>query len=96
LKAAGIDGTMSPRCPQRGHAEDRDLRREQAMPFWQRLIITLIAMIAVSFIVGLLWNWLLGFPMPSYLGGMIGGLTALPVWEFLKRIGPQRYRPVAS
>ena len=45
------------------------------MPFWQRLIITLVAMIAASF---------------------IGGLTALPVWEFLKRIGPKPYRQVAS
>jgi hypothetical protein len=64
------------------------------MPFWQRLIITLVAMFAASFIVGLIWNGLLGFPMPSYLGGIIGGLTALPVWEFLKRIGPRPYKPV--
>jgi polyferredoxin len=71
------------------------LRREQPMPFWQRLVITLILMIAASFIVGLIWNWLLGFPLPSYLGGMVGGLTALPVWEFLRRIGPKPYRPVA-
>ena len=26
----------------------------------------------------------------------IGGLTAVPVWEFLKRIGPKPYRPGAA
>jgi hypothetical protein len=66
------------------------------MPFWQRLIITLVAMIAASFIVGLIWSSLLNSDMPSYLSGVIGGLTALPVWEFLKRIGPKPYKPVAS
>ena len=59
------------------------------MPFWQRLVITVVAMVGVSFIVGLIWSALLGFPMPSYLAGMIGGLTALPVWEFLRRVGPK-------
>jgi hypothetical protein len=59
------------------------------MPFWQRLVITIVAMLAVSFLVGLIWSELLGFALPSYIGGMIGGLTALPVWEFLKRVGPR-------
>jgi hypothetical protein len=59
------------------------------MPFWQRLVITVAAMVGASFIVGLIWSTLLGFPIPSYLAGMIGGLTALPVWEFLRRIGPK-------
>jgi hypothetical protein len=27
--------------------------------------------------------------MPGYLSGIIGGLAALPVWEFLKRIKPK-------
>jgi hypothetical protein len=59
------------------------------MPFWQRLLITLVAMVAVSLGVGLIWRALFGFELPSYLGGVIGGLTAVPVWEFLKRIGPR-------
>jgi hypothetical protein len=59
------------------------------MPFWQRLVITVVAMLAVSFLVGLIWSALLGFALPSYLGGMIGGLTALPVWEFLRRVRPK-------
>ena len=56
------------------------------MPFWQRLLITLIAMLAVSFVAGLLWQNILGFALPSYAAGIIGGLTALPLWEFLKRV----------
>ena len=56
------------------------------MPFWQRFVITLIAMLAVSFVVGLVWRNLLGFGLPSYVAGVVGGLTALPLWEFLKRV----------
>ena len=63
------------------------------MPFWQRLIITLLAMIAASFVIGLIWTALFSIGLPSYLGGVIGGLTALPVWELLKRIGPKPYKP---
>ena len=59
------------------------------MPLWQRLLVTLIAMAAASLVVGLIWRALFGFELPSYLAGMIGGLTAVPVWEFLKRIGPR-------
>ncbi len=60
------------------------------MPFWQRLLITLIAMLAVSFVAGLLWQSILGFALPSYAAGIIGGLTALPLWDFLKRIGEKK------
>jgi hypothetical protein len=60
------------------------------MPFWQRLLITLIAMLAVSFVVGLIWQSILNFTLPSYAAGVIGGLTALPLWEFLKRVGQKK------
>ena len=59
------------------------------MPFWQRLVITVVAMLAASFLVGLIWSALFNFALPSYLGGMVGGLTAIPVWEFLRRVGPK-------
>jgi hypothetical protein len=59
------------------------------MPFWQRLVVTVVAMLGVSFLIGLIWSALTGFTIPSYLSGVIGGLTALPVWEFLKRIAPR-------
>lgn len=55
------------------------------MPLWKRLLITLAAMVAVSFIAGLAWQALFQAGMPSYLAGIIGGMTALPVWEFLKQ-----------
>ncbi len=60
------------------------------MPFWQRLLITLIAMLAVSFVAGLLWQGIFNLGLPSYAAGVIGGLTALPLWEFLKRIGGKK------
>jgi Na+/glutamate symporter len=59
------------------------------MPLWQRLIITLVAMLAASFIVGLIWSALFNAEIPSYLSGLIGGVTAVPVWEFLKRVQPR-------
>lgn len=64
----------------------------EAMPIWQRLLLTLVAMVAASFIVGLIWENLFAFPLPSYVAGLVGGLTALPVWEFLKRVGPRTSR----
>jgi len=59
------------------------------MPFWQRLLITLAAMLAVSFIIGLVSRSTFGFGLPDYASGAVGGLTALPLWEFLKRIKPK-------
>ena len=58
------------------------------MPFWQRLAITFIAMLAASFLLGVTWRSIFNLPLPSYLAGIAGGLTALPVWELLKRIKP--------
>lgn len=60
------------------------------MPFWQRLILTIVAIVVVSLIAGLIWHRLLGFSLPSYLGGVIGGLTAVPMWEFLKRMSSEK------
>ena len=59
------------------------------MPFWQRLTITFFAMLAASFLLGVGWRSVFNIPLPSYLAGLVGGLTALPVWEFLKRIKPR-------
>jgi hypothetical protein len=63
--------------------------RGDKMPFWQRLLITLAAMLVVSFMIGYLSRSMLGFALPDYASGVIGGLTAIPVWEFLKRIKPK-------
>ncbi len=56
------------------------------MPFWQRLSLTVIAMLVVSFVVGLIWTAITGYELPSYIAGVVGGLTALPLWDFLKRV----------
>ena len=60
------------------------------MPLWQRLVLTLAAIVAASIIAGLIWHRLFGFGLPSYIGGVIGGLTAVPVWELMKRVGRRR------
>jgi hypothetical protein len=60
------------------------------LPFWQRLLITIASMLLASYLVGLAWQALLNFDLPSYLAGLVGGLAALPVWDFLKRIRPSQ------
>ena len=46
-------------------------------------------MLIVSFIIGFIWHRLFGFSLPDYAAGVVGGLTALPLWEFLKRVKPK-------
>ena len=53
------------------------------MLLWQRLLITLATMLLTSFVAGLLWQELFSTYIPSYLSGIIGGVTAVPMWEFL-------------
>ncbi len=59
------------------------------MSFWKRFLITIISMVVVSFIISYIWRSYFVMVMPSYLSGIVGGLAALPVWEFLKRIKPK-------
>ena len=56
------------------------------MPFWQRLLILLVAILLVSFLVDFAWRYIFSFVLPSYVTGVIGGLTAVPLWDILKRI----------
>ena len=60
------------------------------MEFWQRFSITLVAMLVASFVVGLIWQALFGFGLPDYVSGAVGGLTAIPLWDFLKRVKPKQ------
>ena len=60
------------------------------LPFWQRLPVTIGVMLLTSYLAGLLCQSVLGVPLPSYVAGAIGGLAALPTWEFLKRIKPSQ------
>jgi Na+/glutamate symporter len=60
------------------------------LPLWQRLLLTIAVMLAASWIISLLWQSVFSFPLPSYAAGMVGGLAALPCWEFLKRVRPSQ------
>jgi hypothetical protein len=60
------------------------------MVFWKRLLITLAVMVAAGYLAGFLWQRLFQVALPGYLAGVVGGMTALPVWEFLKHTGRRR------
>jgi Na+/glutamate symporter len=60
------------------------------MSLWQKLVLTLIAMLIASYLAGLIWQAMFDVTLPSYAGGVVGGLTAIPVWELLKRVSPKR------
>lgn len=60
------------------------------MPFWKKLLITVIVMLAASFVAGQIWTKLFNAYLPSYVAGIIGGLAALPVWEMLGKAGPKK------
>jgi hypothetical protein len=64
--------------------------RRMPMPLWQRLLITLAVMLLASYLVGLLWQWIFTSEIPSYLSGAVGGISAVPTWEFLRRIRPKQ------
>ncbi|MDD5388502.1 MAG: hypothetical protein PHD37_04110 [Gallionellaceae bacterium] len=57
------------------------------MKLWQKLLITLVAMLIASYAAGRLWLLAFDFLIPSYLAGVSGGLAAIPVWELLRWIG---------
>lgn len=65
-----------------------DFRILRGMPvrLWQRLLITFATMLLTSVVAGFLWRWLFNNDIPSYLSGVVGGVSAVPVWELLKRI----------
>jgi hypothetical protein len=58
------------------------------LPFWQRLVVTIGVVLVVSYLAGLLWHAVVGFDLPSYIAGVVGGLAALPIWALLKRVRP--------
>ena len=60
------------------------------MPFWQRSLILLVAVMGVSFLVGIVWHSLFSFYLPSYVSGVIGGLSAVFIWDLLKRVKPKQ------
>lgn len=73
-----------------GFAIRGDREMKLTLPLWQRLLITVAVMFAASFLAGWIWASIFSFPLPEFAAGVIGGLSALPVWEFLKRIRPNQ------
>jgi len=59
------------------------------MSLWNRIACTIAVVLLLSLTLGWFWKQLLGFQLPNYIGGLAGGLIAIPVWEFLQRIGPR-------
>jgi hypothetical protein len=64
--------------------------KKDTLPFWQRSLVTFVAMIIVSLVVGFVWRSLFDFGLPGYISGVVGGLTAVPLWEFLNQIRPKQ------
>jgi hypothetical protein len=59
------------------------------MNFWQRVLALLVAVLVISLLFNMLWHWLFNFALPAYVSGLVGGMTAVPVWDALKRIKPK-------
>lgn len=59
------------------------------MPFWQRSLILLAAILGVSLVFDIIWHAVFGFSLPGYASGVVGGITAVPLWDLLKRVKPR-------
>jgi hypothetical protein len=59
------------------------------MPYWQRVTITLVAIVVASWIVVAGIESIIGVRLPGYVAGVVGGLAGVPVWEFLRRVAPK-------
>lgn len=59
------------------------------LAFWKRLLITVGVMLLASLLAGFIWHWFFNVEIPSYLSGLIGGMSAVPTWEFLRRERPR-------
>lgn len=54
------------------------------------VIIMLLATIAIVLVVlyaaSIIWGILFASALPGFVGGLLGGITALPIWQSLKKI----------
>ena len=50
------------------------------------LVITILIVLAVSYVASIVWGVIFAASLPSYVSGLLGGLAALPAWETLKRL----------
>jgi len=60
------------------------------MLLWQRLAVTVLAMLIMSFIAERVWQNVFDASIPSYIAGMVGGLTAIPIWELVRKVGTRK------
>ena len=50
------------------------------MPLWQRSLIVFGAMLLTSLVAGLIWRGIFSVDMPSYLSGIVGGVSDAAWW----------------
>ena len=55
------------------------------MKLWQALVATILSSVLGSSLAAALWRTVFDFGLPSYMAGMIGGMTAVLVWSFLSK-----------
>ena len=60
------------------------------MKIWIKLAIIFVAVVLASIIAGYLWKSLFNASIPAFLSGLVGGLAALPTWEFLRGFDTKR------
>jgi hypothetical protein len=53
-------------------------------------------MVVTSLIIAAVWRSAFNMTIPSYVAGVVAGLAAIPVWEFLKRIKPKKEKNLHS
>jgi len=54
------------------------------MSMGKRVLFTLLVMMIASFLVGLLWRGAFDARIPSYISGVVGGISAIAAWEFFR------------
>jgi uncharacterized membrane protein YhdT len=59
------------------------------MPFWHRAGITLLVIVVASWVVVTLIEAMIGWRLPGYLAGVVGGVAGVPAWEMLRRVQPK-------
>ena len=49
-------------------------------------LLTIAAVLGVVYVASVLWSVLFVSSIPGVVSGLIGGLSALPIWEGLKSV----------
>lgn len=57
---------------------------------WQKLLITFTVVVLASFVAGLLWHRILNTDIPTFMIGVVGGITAAAAWRLLNGVSAQQ------